>query len=43
MLGLALSNAIGIRATLLVGGGIRLAGALLFWFKPPRVQETEIG
>ena len=42
VLGLSLATAWGIPTVLLVGGGIRLAGALLFHFLPARVQETEI-
>ncbi|MBU2496164.1 MAG: MFS transporter, partial [Candidatus Omnitrophica bacterium] len=42
MLGLALANILGIRTVLLIGGGIRLVGAILFYVHPARVQETEI-
>jgi MFS family permease len=42
MLGLTLAGAWGIPNVLLLGGGIRLAGALLFYFLPAQVQETEI-
>jgi len=42
MLGLALANILGIRTVLLIGGGIRLMGAILFYVHPARVQETEI-
>ena len=43
MLGLALANTLGIRTALLIGGGVRLAGAIMFYLNPIRVQETEIG
>ena len=42
MLGLMLANILGIRTVLLIGGGIRLVGAILFYVHPARVQETEI-
>lgn len=42
MVGLELANTLGIRTVLLIGGGIRLAGAILFYLNPARVQEGEI-
>jgi len=42
MIGLALANILGIRTVLLIGGGIRLVGAILFYVHPARVPEAEI-
>ena len=42
IIGLALANILGIRTVLLIGGGIRLVGAILFYVHPARVPETEI-
>ena len=43
LLGVALSNAIGIRNTLLIGGAINAVGALMFYLRPvtSRVEEPE--
>ena len=41
MLGLTLANTLGIRTLLLISGGSRLSGAMLFYLKPVQVPETE--
>ena len=43
VIGVALSELWGVRTVLLVGGGIRLAGAMLFYVFRVRVQEVDIG
>jgi MFS family permease len=43
MIGVVLSEWIGIRPMLVLGGAIRLAGALLFYVFPIQVQESDIG
>jgi MFS family permease len=43
MIGVALSDWMGIRLVLVLGGVIRLSGALLFYLFPIKVQESDIG
>ena len=43
MIGVALSELWGVRTVLLVGGGIRLAGASMFYIFRVRVPEVDIG
>jgi len=43
MIGVALAALWGVRVVLLIGGGIRLAGAMLFYIFRVRVQEADIG
>jgi len=43
MIGVALSQWLGIRPVLVLGGIIRLAGALLFHLFPIKIQEGDIG
>ena len=43
MIGVALAGWLGIRPVLILGGAIRLAGALLFYRFPIQVQEGDIG
>lgn len=43
MLGVALAGAWGIRTVLLIGGGIRLLGAVLFHINRIKVPEVDIG
>ena len=43
MIGVALSQWLGIRPVLVLGGIIRLVGALLFYLFPIKIQEGDIG
>lgn len=43
MIGVALSGWLGIRPVLVLGGAIRLMGALLFYLFPIQIQEGDIG